>query len=134
MVFGRSTISLCVDFSLTHTSLYGDMLSTLELGGLSITLLNMTTTHTRRHLVLHPTRIGYDGGDCCSCTCVPGGYFECGASGYSCIDPEAPCVDDDEDITTPVACVPALDSDGFCDDDNNNDLCGMWHACWRLSL
>lgn len=32
----------------------------------------------------------YDGGDCCSCTCVDGDY-ECGFSGYDCVDPEAGC-------------------------------------------
>lgn len=37
----------------------------------------------------------YDGGDCCECTCNPtdGG---CGRwPGFACIDPMAPCVDDD---------------------------------------
>ncbi len=36
---------------------------------------------------------GYDGGDCCSCTCAAGDYHECGEAGFDCIDPEAPCVD-----------------------------------------
>ena len=42
----------------------------------------------------------YDGGDCCACTCVSGPNRECGddADGYSCIDPSAECVNDD-DIT-----------------------------------
>ena len=41
-----------------------------------------------------PPASGYDGGDCCSCTCpnVPG--RECGnTSGWTCKDPNAPCVD-----------------------------------------
>lgn len=31
---------------------------------------------------------GYDGGDCCPCTC--GGVFGCGVNGYHCIDPDTP--------------------------------------------
>lgn len=30
---------------------------------------------------------GYDGGDCCECSCVPG-LFDCGRGGYDCADPE----------------------------------------------
>ena len=48
---------------------------------------------------------GYDGGDCCSCTCVPPTGYEDDAytcseqgSGFACIDPAAECVGDD-DIT-----------------------------------
>ena len=41
----------------------------------------------------------YDGGDCCSCTCVDAPDFTCGdGRGFQCIDPAAPCVNDD-DIT-----------------------------------
>ena len=39
----------------------------------------------------------YDGGDCCSCTCVDTRDFDCGGGrGFRCIDPAAPCVDDDD--------------------------------------
>lgn len=42
---------------------------------------------------------GYDSGDCCSCTCVDTDDYTCGENGdFQCIDPAAPCVDDD-DIT-----------------------------------
>ncbi|CAM9194446.1 unnamed protein product, partial [Laminaria digitata] len=44
---------------------------------------------------------GYDGGDCCECTCVDTDTFNCGDEefgGFACLDPSAPCVDDD-DIT-----------------------------------
>ncbi|CAM9781863.1 unnamed protein product, partial [Ectocarpus fasciculatus] len=47
---------------------------------------------------------GYDGGDCCECTCeTPSDYegdWRCSkdGSGFACIDPAAPCVEDD-DIT-----------------------------------
>ncbi|CAM9833718.1 unnamed protein product, partial [Hapterophycus canaliculatus] len=46
----------------------------------------------------------YDDGDCCECTCIPDDskeddYYGCGQNnGFACIDPDAPCVDDD-DIT-----------------------------------
>ncbi|CAN0077813.1 unnamed protein product, partial [Scytosiphon promiscuus] len=36
----------------------------------------------------------YDGGDCCSCTCESAEHT-CGPD-YACVDPEAPCVDDDD--------------------------------------
>ena len=49
-----------------------------------------------------PQYSGYDGGDCCECTCV-GSELQCGQYGqYACIDPAAPCVDDD-DITVELA-------------------------------
>ena len=37
---------------------------------------------------------GYDGGDCCECTCDPTAEYECGHGlhgGYSCVDPSASC-------------------------------------------
>ena len=39
----------------------------------------------------------YDGGDCCECTCDASFDDDaCGQwAGFSCIDPMAPCVDDD---------------------------------------
>ncbi|CAN0423630.1 unnamed protein product, partial [Scytosiphon promiscuus] len=51
----------------------------------------------------------YDGGDCCECTCVPYVYsddfsdytYSSCSNNFACIDPEAPCVDDD-DITIDV--------------------------------
>ncbi|CAM9921269.1 unnamed protein product, partial [Ectocarpus sp. 6 AP-2014] len=74
---------------------------------------------------------GYDGGDCCECTCVnPWGDDDewfCSEDGYgfACIDPDAPCVDDD-DITIEIAqnCVTSDLVDGYCDEDNNNETCG----------
>lgn len=50
---------------------------------------------------------GYDGGDCCECTCVlpENSWNDDNAcsdnSGFACIDPEAKCVNDD-DITVDV--------------------------------
>jgi len=39
----------------------------------------------------------FDGGDCCECTCVaPDEGTACGTwTGFACVDPLAPCVDDD---------------------------------------
>lgn len=79
---------------------------------------------------------GYDGGDCCSCTCVAPAdddrntwyadddYTACG-NGFACIDPEAECVDDD-DITTGVLanCDSVSVGDGYCNVENNVPECG----------
>lgn len=35
----------------------------------------------------------YDGGDCCECTCVDTVEYTC--EDFHCVDPSAPCVDDD---------------------------------------
>lgn len=42
-----------------------------------------------------PTQTGFDGGDCCSCTCPPDFFGRpCGGQqGDTCVDPSAPCVD-----------------------------------------
>ncbi|CAN0440595.1 unnamed protein product, partial [Pylaiella littoralis] len=68
---------------------------------------------------------GYDGGDCCSCTCVDTEYYTCGNNGFACIDPEATCVDDD-DITVEMiencGWVYGI-GNGYCDQDNNKAEC-----------
>ncbi|CAM9232379.1 unnamed protein product [Ectocarpus sp. 6 AP-2014] len=65
------------------------------------------------HEDLNTEVCGYDGGDCCSCTCEPGA-FNCGG-GYNCIDPEAVCVEDDDgdggELTT-----ADLEDDGITDE------------------
>ena len=73
--------------------------------------------------------LGYDGGDCCECTCerpettiIDAYYSEsyafCG-DGFACIDPSAPCVNDD-DITTGIvdACDTVQMGDAYCDEQN----------------
>ncbi|CAM9801872.1 unnamed protein product, partial [Ectocarpus sp. 8 AP-2014] len=50
---------------------------------------------------LNNAECGYDGGDCCECTCVDASY-SCGNFGFACIDPAAACVDDDY-ITAEIA-------------------------------
>ncbi|CAM9785170.1 unnamed protein product, partial [Ectocarpus fasciculatus] len=69
---------------------------------------------------------GYDGGDCCSCTCVDGGEFKCGDYGFACIDPSAECVDDDgiTAILVENCGFPGAIGNGICDNDNNKEECG----------
>ncbi|CAM9104677.1 unnamed protein product, partial [Hapterophycus canaliculatus] len=71
---------------------------------------------------------GFDGGDCCECTCVTpydDDYF-CNQDRFACVDPEAPCVDDD-DVTIEMidACGDVQSvGNGYCDAENNNEICG----------
>ena len=37
--------------------------------------------------------LGYDGGDCCECTCVSTVEAACGDNDYNCIDPSYPCIE-----------------------------------------
>lgn len=73
---------------------------------------------------------GYDSGDCCECTCVSTADHTCGADGgYLCLDPSAPCVDDDDVTITIIStegayCLEVFVADGDCDDVNNNADCG----------
>ncbi|CAM9522446.1 unnamed protein product, partial [Ectocarpus sp. 12 AP-2014] len=72
---------------------------------------------------------GFDGGDCCECTCVSvyDDDYSCSStgSGFACVDPAASCVDDD-DITIEQAlnCFPLEFGDGWCDQENTNEICG----------
>ena len=73
---------------------------------------------------------GYDGGDCCECTCVSTDDFTCGQNGgFACVDPSAACVDED-DVTTlstfDQACVDGFVADGDCDRPNNTEECGKY--------
>ncbi|CAM9387680.1 unnamed protein product, partial [Hapterophycus canaliculatus] len=70
----------------------------------------------------------YDGGDCCECTCTEGDGdddWSC-RYGFACIDPDAPCVDDDS-ITVEMyencGYVQGI-GNSYCDDDNNTPECG----------
>eukprot|EP00903_Cladosiphon_okamuranus_P014617 g13555.t1 len=67
---------------------------------------------------------GYDSGDCCSCTCVDTTEYICGSTGFQCVDPDAPCVDDD-DVTVERLenCDNYSIGNGYCDSENNNALC-----------
>ncbi|CAN0045690.1 unnamed protein product, partial [Scytosiphon promiscuus] len=66
---------------------------------------------------------GFDGGDCCICTCTDGPSFTCGEVGYNCQDPA--CMD--PILVAEFPDCPGdwlLVGDGSCDDDLNNPLCG----------
>ena len=79
---------------------------------------------------------GYDGGDCCECTCVSTDAFTCGdidLGGFSCVDPSAPCAKDDdlkpsidepEGTMSPSPCRDDVSGDGDCNAANNNAECG----------
>lgn len=43
--------------------------------------------------------LGFDGGDCCSCTCIHGTKWQCGANAFNCVDPDASCSTEAEDNT-----------------------------------
>ena len=90
---------------------------------------------------------GYDGGDCCRCTCVPpvtsSDDYACtdDINFFACVDPDADCVDDD-DITVGIIdnCGrPGTIGDGFCDQSNNKAECSECAfpgsvACRRCSV
>ena len=71
---------------------------------------------------------GFDGGDCCECTCVSTEQYTCGENGgFSCLDPSAPCADDDDVTTLPSSeksCLEGFVGDGDCDPSNNFEECG----------
>ena len=73
---------------------------------------------------LNNLECGYDGGDCCKCTCANGPMYACGYAGFSCVDPE--CLDPDVQATFFPDCSDSLVqvNDGACDADNNNAACG----------
>lgn len=90
---------------------------------------------------------GYDGGDCCDCTCISTDEHTCGdlgKGGFACIDPSAPCTDDDDYFEGSFSfsqCNDALIADGVCDRSNNNYECGgicSWYILpcrgWGWSL
>lgn len=92
--------------------------------------LEIRSTHVQIFLCTIP---GFDGGDCCQCTCVDAS-FTCGDEangGFDCIDPNAPCANDDDIVSlessTSSVCVPESFSDGLCDEANNNENCGTSH-------
>lgn len=59
----------------------------------------------------------FDGGDCCSCSCVDGPTYTCGHTGFHCLDPEVSCTDDD------ATCIEWEKGDSFCNEYNNNEDC-----------
>ena len=80
----------------------------------------------------------YDGGDCCECTCVSSVEYTCGENGgYACIDPSAPCVDNDDVTELPsfeISCITQYIADGDCDAENNFEECGKSCTWWIKAL
>ena len=89
---------------------------------------------------LNNEECGYDGGDCCECTCREYGgtstgfyNFLCGADGYDCLDPSAPtdCVSESHNPTPSPVVSPYPDcdgrdswiGDGYCDTSTNSEEC-----------
>ena len=82
---------------------------------------------------LNNAECGYDGGDCCRCTCRRYGYNSgCGLYGYDCIDPGAPleCGTDSPTPSPTISGYPECTGtgnwlgDGMCDSSLNNLECG----------
>ena len=68
---------------------------------------------------------GYDGGDCCECTCSNGLAYDCGVLyDFFCRDPNSGCVDPrlEKYPNCTDGYIPYME-DGWCDVDNNNEAC-----------
>lgn len=66
---------------------------------------------------------GYDGGDCCECTCVDGPFYKCGSGEFTCKD--VTCLDSSYQADFPNCTGNLLlINDGECDTGNNNVECG----------
>lgn len=73
---------------------------------------------------------GYDGGDCCICTCES--ETLCGTSrdfggGFDCVDPSAECEEEEEDddgVDEETGCNDDKLGNSVCDEENNIEACG----------
>ena len=67
---------------------------------------------------------GWDGNDCCECTCIDGYNYDCGAAGFLCLDTNSGCADPRflgySDCSGRVSWI----GDAYCDFENNNEACG----------
>ncbi len=69
---------------------------------------------------LNVASCGYDGGDCCPCTCSNGPDHSCSDNNFDCVYPDC------DDLTTTseeTTCNEEWIGDGWCDDINNNAGC-----------
>ena len=72
----------------------------------------------------------YDGGDCCSCSCLDGPIYTCDSNGYDCKD--AACIDPNLQTKYPYCDGNLLLwNDGECDAENNIEIY-MWVRRGRL--
>ena len=63
---------------------------------------------------------GYDGGDCCSCTCVDSPAYSCSDSNFDCIYPNCNL---EAAISEGSTCVEEWKGDGYCDPENTGPEC-----------
>lgn len=63
---------------------------------------------------------GYDGGDCCSCTCLDGPTHSCSDGEFGCIYPDC---DGAATTSEESTCVEEWKSDGYCDPENHGPEC-----------
>lgn len=68
---------------------------------------------------------GWDGGDCCECTCVDDLDIPLSCSVFDCLDPSSEC-DDDSGTYDHTNCTGNLNAtnNGLCNSENNNEACG----------
>lgn len=73
---------------------------------------------------LNVAECGWDGGDCCVCTCLEDLTHECGqiGDGFDCKDPDAP-TDCNEALLSDCTGYLYDYQDGYCDDELNNEEC-----------
>ena len=64
---------------------------------------------------------GFDGGDCCPCTCVDGPAHTCSNSEFDCVYPD--CGGDAATTSEESTCREDWKSDGWCDRVNNGPEC-----------
>ena len=72
---------------------------------------------------------GWDGGDCCDCTCAPNPEkaLACEQDSFVCLDPNSGCAD--QSLLQYINCTGYLTDigNGYCNSENNNEACG-WDA------
>ncbi|CAM9509603.1 unnamed protein product [Ectocarpus fasciculatus] len=70
---------------------------------------------------LNVASCGYDGGDCCSCTCNDGPLHLCADSDFDCVYPEC---GDPAVTSSDVVCYEDFQGNGMCNEENNSPACG----------
>lgn len=65
---------------------------------------------------------GYDGGDCCSCTCVDSADHSCADSVFNCLYPG--CDDATTSTEEEATCIEEWHGDGHCEPSQNSASCG----------
>ncbi len=67
---------------------------------------------------------GFDGGDCCPCTCSDGPTYSCSDNDFDCIYPG--CGDPTAVTSKETTCVESWIGNGFCDTYDNNNIECSW--------